>query len=107
MAGGPRSSIGALLAAADSPTVTLAVASDIRTGLPGGSDERDGGDAAAALVFGPGTAQSSPGGTTPRTPRGASDGEANISDTQLPVLAEIVAHASATDEFLDRWRVPG
>lgn len=42
----------------------------------------DGGDAAAALVFGPGTAQS-------------------------PVLAEIVAHASATDEFLDRWRVPG
>jgi uncharacterized OB-fold protein len=82
MAGGPRSAIGALLAAADSPTVTLAVASDIRTGLPGGSDERDGGDAAAALVFGPGTAQS-------------------------PVLAEIVAHASATDEFLDRWRVPG
>jgi hydroxymethylglutaryl-CoA synthase len=82
MAGGPRSAIGALLAAADSPDVTLAVASDIRTGLPGGSDERDGGDAAAALVFGPGTAQS-------------------------PVLAEIVAHASATDEFLDRWRVPG
>ena len=82
MAGGPRSATGALLAAADSPTVTLAVASDIRTGLPGGSDERDGGDAAAALVFGPGTAQS-------------------------PVLAEIVAHASTTDEFLDRWRVPG
>jgi len=107
MAGGPRSAIGALLAAADSPDVTLAVASDIRTGLPGGSDEREGGDAAAALVFGPGTAQSSPGGTTPRTPRGASDGEAKISDTQLPVLAEIVAHASATDEFLDRWRVPG
>jgi hydroxymethylglutaryl-CoA synthase len=25
----------------------------------------------------------------------------------LPVLAEIVAHASTTDEFLDRWRVPG
>jgi 3-hydroxy-3-methylglutaryl CoA synthase len=54
MAGGPRSAIGALLAAADSPDVTLAIASDIRTGLPGGSDERDGGDAAAALVFGPG-----------------------------------------------------
>jgi 3-hydroxy-3-methylglutaryl CoA synthase/uncharacterized OB-fold protein len=82
MAGGPRSAIGALLAAADSPTVTMVVASDIRTGLPGGSDERDGGDAAAALVFGPGTAQS-------------------------PVLADVVAHASATDEFLDRWRVPG
>ena len=32
----------------------LAVLSDIRTGLPGGADEADGGDAAAALLFGDG-----------------------------------------------------
>ena len=31
---------------------TLAVLSDVRTGLPGGADEREGGDAAAAFVFG-------------------------------------------------------
>jgi len=58
------------------------VTSDVRIGLPGSGDEREGGDAAAALVFGPGT-------------------------PQTPVLATAVAHASSTDEFLDRWRVPG
>jgi len=57
----------------------LAVLSDIRTGRPGGADESGGGDAAVALAFGEG------------------DG----------VLATPVAGASATAEFLDRWRVPG
>jgi hydroxymethylglutaryl-CoA synthase len=56
----------------------LAVLSDIRGGLPGGADERDGGDAAVALLFG--------------------DGD---------VLAEEIGHASLTAEFLDRWRLPG
>ena len=51
----------------------------MRTGLPGGADERDGGDAAAAFFFG----------------------------DAAPVIAEIVAQASATGEFLDRWRLPG
>jgi len=32
----------------------LAVTADVRTGLSGGADERDGGDAAAALLFGEG-----------------------------------------------------
>ena len=59
-------------------TPRLFVASDIRTGLPGGADERDGGDGAAALLFG--------------------EGEP---------IADIVAAAFRTDEFLDRWRIPG
>ncbi len=56
----------------------LAVLSDLRTGRPGSADEAGSADAAAALFFG--------------------DGEP---------LAEVVAQASATGEFLDRWRVPG
>lgn len=82
MGGAPRSAIGALLAAADASVPTLAVLADMRTGLPGSTDERDGGDAAAALLFGPATAQT-------------------------PELARILSTASTTDEFLERWRTPG
>src|SRR5439155_11470054 len=60
----------------------LAVMADIRTGLPGGADEREGGDAAVAFLCGADSA----------THR---------------VLAEPIASASATAEFLDRWRLPG
>jgi hydroxymethylglutaryl-CoA synthase len=81
MAGAVRSGVGALLAAADAAAPTMAVLSDVRTGLPGGADERDGGDAAAAFVFG--------------------------ECAGAPPLAEIIAHASATAEILDRWRLPG
>ncbi len=56
----------------------LAVLSDIRTGRPGSADEASGGDAAVALLFGEGD-----------------------------VIAEPVASASITAEFLDRWRRPG
>jgi 3-hydroxy-3-methylglutaryl CoA synthase/uncharacterized OB-fold protein len=80
--GAVRSGVGALLAAADARVPTLAVLSDVRTGLPGGSDERDGGDAAAAFLFGGGS-------------------------SSAPVLAELVAVAATTDEFLERWRTPG
>jgi 3-hydroxy-3-methylglutaryl CoA synthase/uncharacterized OB-fold protein len=82
MAGAVRSGVGALVAAAQAPVPAMAVLADIRTGLPGGADERDGGDGAAAFVFG-----------------GA--------DSGLPVLAEIIGQGSATAEFLDRWRSPG
>jgi 3-hydroxy-3-methylglutaryl CoA synthase/uncharacterized OB-fold protein len=82
MAGAVRSGVGALVAAAQSPVPAMAVLADIRTGLPGGADERDGGDGAAAFVFG-----------------GTDDG--------LPVLAEIIGQGCATAEFLDRWRTPG
>src|SRR6266852_723201 len=82
MAGAVRSGVGALVTAAQSAVPTMAVLADIRTGLPGSADERDGGDGAAAFVFG-----------------GADGG--------LPVLAEIIGQGCATAEFLDRWRAPG
>ena len=82
MLGSIRSAAGALRAAMDAGRPTLAVLSDIRTGLPGGADERDGGDAAAAFLMASG-------------------------DADTPVLAEPVAAASVTAEFLERWRVPG
>jgi hydroxymethylglutaryl-CoA synthase len=82
MAGAVRSAMGALRAALDAPRPTLAVAADLRIGLPGGADEREGGDAAAALLCAPGTAGQ-------------------------PVLAEPLAFASVSAEFLERWRPPG
>ncbi|BCO39187.1 hypothetical protein MINTM001_03260 [Mycobacterium paraintracellulare] len=82
LGGAPRSAVGALLAAADCPEGALALLADIRTGLPGSADEKQGGDAAAAILFGPGS-------------------------VERPVLAELITSASVTDEFLDRWRSPG
>ena len=52
MAGAVRSGVGALVTAAQSAVPAMAVLADIRTGLPGSADERDGGDGAAAFVFG-------------------------------------------------------
>lgn len=75
--GSVRSAVGAIWMA--QAAGGLAVLSDIRTGLPGGSDEANGGDAAVAFLFG-----------------GGDD-----------VIAEPIAGASATGEFLDRWRLPG
>ena len=72
-----RSAVGALRAAAADGG--LAVLSDVRTGRPGSADEAGGGDGAAAFLFGTGQA----------------------------VVAEVVGQASATAEFLDRWRAPG
>src|SRR4029077_11543694 len=57
---------------------TLAVISDLRTGLAGGPEESQAGDGAVAFLFAP------TGG-----------------------VADLIGQASATDEFLDRWRVPG
>lgn len=79
MAASVRSGVGALLMGVEATVPTLVVLSDIRTGLPGGADEREGGDGAVALLFDPGR----------------------------PGIAELAAHASATEEFLDRWRLPG
>ena len=82
MLGSVRSGMGALRAALDAGRPTLAVLSDVRTGLPGGGDEREGGDAAAAFLCGP-------------------------DEAGAPALATPIAWASATAEFLERWRVPG
>ncbi len=86
MAGAVRSGVGALVAAAASAVPAMAVLADIRTGLPGSADERDGGDGAAAFVFAP------------------ANGSA---DDGLPVLAEVIGQGCATAEFGDRWRAPG
>ncbi len=74
--GAVRSNVAACIAA--DATDGLAIVSDIRTGLPGGADEANGGDAAVAVLFG--------------------EGE---------VIAETIGGARSTGEFLDRWRAPG
>jgi hypothetical protein len=50
----------------------------MRIALPGGAEEAIVGDGAAAVLVG--------------------------GDTDGPVLAEVIAHASVTEEFVDRWR---
>lgn len=74
-----RSATAALRVASQSGG--LAVMSDVRVGRPGSADEKSGGDGAAAFVFGE-----------------SADDAAGV--------AAVVATASATTEFLDRWRVP-
>jgi 3-hydroxy-3-methylglutaryl CoA synthase/uncharacterized OB-fold protein len=76
--GSVRSGVAAMMAAGMGGP-QMAVLSDIRTGLPGGSDEAAGGDAAVAFCFGEGDA----------------------------VIARPIGGAGRTAEFLDRWRVPG
>ncbi len=78
--GSPRSVNAALRSALDSSRPTLVAAADVRTGRPGSSDEANGGDAAVGWLIGD-----------------ADDG---------PVIAEWLGGASATAEFLDRWRLP-
>jgi hydroxymethylglutaryl-CoA synthase len=77
--GAARSGVGSLRAALDSREPVLVVTADMRGGLPTSADEASGGDGAAALLVG--------------------DGDA--------VIAELVGAASATEEFIDRWRPPG
>lgn len=81
LGGALRSGMAALLLALRSDTVTLNIAADVRSGLPESADELACGDGAAALLTGT-----------------ADDGE---------LLAEFVSSASATAEFVDRWRAPG
>ncbi|MEO5898513.1 MAG: OB-fold domain-containing protein [Ilumatobacteraceae bacterium] len=76
MIGSVRSGVGATIAM--HATNGLAVLSDIRTGLPGGADESNGGDGAVAFAFG-------------------TEG----------VIAEAIGGASVSAEFTDRWRQPG
>jgi 3-hydroxy-3-methylglutaryl CoA synthase/uncharacterized OB-fold protein len=78
MNGSVRSAFNAFASAAFIPGPKLVCLSDVRTGLPGGADERDGGDGAVTFLFG--------------------DDDA---------IAEPLSAGHATDEFLDRWRLPG
>ncbi|HEY6471307.1 MAG TPA: OB-fold domain-containing protein [Acidimicrobiales bacterium] len=70
--------VGATRGAPGGGRTTMAVVSDLRTGLAGSAEERESGDGAAAFVC---------------APEGA--------------VAELVGRGAASDEFLDRWRVPG
>jgi hydroxymethylglutaryl-CoA synthase len=78
--GSPRSAAGSLLTALAGAArrTTLAVASDLRSGLAGGAEEQSSGDGAVGFLCAP-------------------DGAA----------AELVGRGTSSDEFLDRWRVPG
>jgi hydroxymethylglutaryl-CoA synthase len=79
--GAIRSGLGALVAALHGAEPTLIVTADVRDGLPTSGDEAAGGDAGAAVLVG-----------------SASDGE---------LLATLVGEGHATEEFIDRWRIPG
>jgi hydroxymethylglutaryl-CoA synthase len=78
--GSSRSAVATLLQALGAGAVrpTLAVLSDLRTGLAGSAEERDSGDGAAGFLC-------------------AGEG----------AVAELVGRGASSDEFLDRWRVPG
>ena len=78
--GALKSGIGALKAALLSTQKILLVQSDIRSGLPSGEDERNSGDAAAALLVG--------------------------DEKEGSLLARYIGGASVTKEFIDRWRNP-
>ncbi len=79
--GALRSGIGALRTALTAGPTTMVIAADQRDGMATSADEAAGGDGAAALLVG--------------------------DDSAGPVLAEYLGCGVATDEFLERWRVPG
>jgi 3-hydroxy-3-methylglutaryl CoA synthase/uncharacterized OB-fold protein len=79
LGGSLRSGVGALRSALASTDTVLIASADVRVGLPNSADESAGGDAGAAVLIG--------------------DGDA--------VIAEYLGGASASQEFLDRWRTPG
>jgi 3-hydroxy-3-methylglutaryl CoA synthase/uncharacterized OB-fold protein len=79
--GAIRSGVGALLTALQGGTAALVVTADQRDGLPTSADESAGGDGGAAVLVG--------------------------DDADGTVVAELVGSASATEEFIDRWRTPG
>jgi hydroxymethylglutaryl-CoA synthase len=79
--GAIRSGVGALVAALHGGEPTLVVTADVRDGLPTSGDEAAGGDAGAAILVG--------------------------SESEGALLATLVGEGHATEEFLDRWRIPG
>jgi 3-hydroxy-3-methylglutaryl CoA synthase/uncharacterized OB-fold protein len=79
--GALRSGVGALRAALEGDGRVLVVSSDLRGGLPTSGDEAQTGDGAAAILAG--------------------------SDSDGALVAEYLGGASATEEFLERWRTPG
>ncbi len=81
LGGSARSAEAAFALAHSAPGTNLMIVSDLRTGNPTSNDEAQGGDGAAAILFG--------------------------DDGDTPVIAEVLGTASASAEFLDRYRQPG
>jgi 3-hydroxy-3-methylglutaryl CoA synthase/uncharacterized OB-fold protein len=79
--GALRSGVAALTAALHGSDPTLVVTADLRDGLPTSADEAAGGDAGAAVLVG--------------------------SDADGPLLAAALGEGHSTEEFIDRWRLPG
>jgi 3-hydroxy-3-methylglutaryl CoA synthase len=79
--GAMRSGVGAFLAALRSTDQVLVTSAGVRGGLPTSAGESEGGDGAAAILVGDGSAQ--------------------------PLIAEYLGGSSETEEFVDRWRTPG
>lgn len=79
--GAVRSGVGALRAALERSGTTLVVLADLRGGLPGGPDEVNAGDAAAAFVV--------------------------SSESTESAVASFLGGGAATVEVLERWRIPG
>jgi 3-hydroxy-3-methylglutaryl CoA synthase len=79
--GSARSAEAAMRGARGSEGIAMAILSDLRTGKPTSADESNGGDAAVAFLFG--------------------------DEGDSPVIARSLGSASATGEFLDRYRQPG
>jgi hydroxymethylglutaryl-CoA synthase len=107
LAGSGRSGMAALVSAAGLGGIV--VLADVRVGQPGSADERSGGDAAAAFVFGAGGAVSGASGSSDS--RGASDesdegGASDTGDGAEGAIAHVIGRAARTAEVLDRWRGP-
>jgi 3-hydroxy-3-methylglutaryl CoA synthase/uncharacterized OB-fold protein len=81
LVGSARSTTAAVRAALHDTRPILVTSADVRSGRPGSADEASLGDAGAAVMIG--------------------------TDDDAPVIAEWLGGASATGEFLDRWRLPG
>lgn len=77
--GASRSAAGLFDLVQSSSRPAMVITADLRTGLPGSADEATGGDGAACLLFG----------------------------SSNDALVEVLASVSITEEFLDRWRIPG
>lgn len=122
--GALRSGIGALRTALAGRGSTLVVAADMRDGMPTSTEESMAGDGAAAiLVEGDGSKDKSDAvdgrGNSTRAGRGA-DGHGNHCEHESPrdedasgcepagdLIARLLGSGTASDEFLDRWRLPG
>lgn len=77
-----RSAVGGLAVGLRSAGTSLVAAGDVRFGLAGSADEAAGADAGAAVIV--------------------SDGASGAE-----IVAELVASAAITEEFIERWRAPG